>query len=57
MQQEAQAKKEAEAADVEMAKRTVLDDVESDHEFKQLCEQDDEVAKRVHMQMQVSYYM
>ena len=53
VQQEAQSKKEREASDVEMAKRTVLDDVEHDHDFKKLCEQDDEVAKKVHQQIQV----
>lgn len=52
VQQEAQSKKEREASDVEMAKRTVLDDVEHDHDFKKLCEQDDEVAKKVHQQIQ-----
>ena len=49
---EAQARKEQEALDQEFARRSILRDVEEQHELKTLCEGDEEAAKRVHQQLQ-----
>ena len=41
-----------EKEDIECAKKSVLNDVEAAHEFKELCSKDDEVARKVHEQLQ-----
>ena len=41
-----------EKEDTECAKKSVLNDVEAAHEFKELCNKDDEVARKVHEQLQ-----
>lgn len=48
----AQSKKEQEKSDVEYAKNTIMDDVEEQHRFRELCKKDDEVAKKVYAQLQ-----
>ena len=52
MQAEAAQKVAQEKADTELAKKSVLDDVEEAHNFKVLCEKDDEVAAKIHAQLQ-----
>jgi rubrerythrin len=45
-----------EAKDSEYAKKVVLDDVESDHKFSELCSNDEKYAKEVYDQMQDELY-
>ena len=52
IQADAQKKIEIEKADAEFAKRTVLDDVEADHQFKVLQSKDNEVAQKLYEQLQ-----
>jgi len=52
----AQAKKQQEEADVQVARMSVLRDVEEEHDFKVLCEGDAEAAKRMHAQLQDELY-
>ena len=51
-QQKAEAKKIRERADAEMAKQSVLDDIDETIKFSELCAKDDGVAQKVHMELQ-----
>jgi hypothetical protein len=56
MLSEAQDKKSIEAKDSEMAKKLVLDDVESDHKFSELLSNDEKYAKDVYDSLQDELY-
>ena len=49
---EAKLKREIEAKDSEACKQIILDEVEADHAFKDLCSKDEEYAKKVYALMQ-----
>jgi hypothetical protein len=52
MKDKAEIKKRREVEDAECAKRSVLDDIDETIKFGELCDKDDQVAKKVHLELQ-----